>query len=147
MHRGILFVSDESKGYKYSGQISEAIPLGSAPLVTKCMNTINNVLDTKFNGVLINRYLNGEKYIGAHSDDETGLDPSKSMVVGISYGATRKFRIRDKLTGKIVLDYHQKSGTLLVMEGDFQKEFTHEIPQEKRVKTERISMTFRCHTS
>jgi len=31
------------------------------------------------------------------------------------------------------------------MSGNFQKEFTHEIPIEKRVKGERYSFTFRQH--
>ena len=31
------------------------------------------------------------------------------------------------------------------MAGDFQKEFTHEIPAEKKIKEGRISFTFRKH--
>ena len=33
------------------------------------------------------------------------------------------------------------------MVGDFQKEFTHEIPVEKKVTMERYSFTFRKHES
>ena len=40
--------------------------------------------------------------IGKHSDDEKGL--SNIGVVAISYGAVRKFRIRDKKTNKIIKD-------------------------------------------
>jgi len=57
----------------------------------------------------------------------------------------RKFRIRDKSTKKIVLDYDHQPGTLLVMSGEFQKQFTHEIPIQKKIKDERISITFRHH--
>ena len=38
------------------------------------------------------------------------------------------------------------SYSMLQMGGDFQKEFTHEIPIEKKVKEPRISFTFRKHT-
>ena len=62
-----------------------------------------------------------------------------------SYGVTRKFRIRDKMNSKIVLDVPTSSNNLLIMGGDFQKEFTHEIPLEKKVKGSRISFTFRRH--
>jgi len=34
---------------------------------------------------------------------------------------------------------------MLQMKGEFQKEFTYEIPVEKKVKTKRISFTFRKH--
>lgn len=85
--------------------------------------------------------------IGAHSDNEAGLDKNNKMVVGLSYGpGIRTFRIRDKETNKIVLNYKQEPGTLLCMCGEFQTYYTHEIPKELKIKEERISLTFRCHT-
>ena len=38
-----------------------------------------------------------------------------------------------------------ESGNMVQMSGNFQKEFTHEIPVEKKIKEERISFTFRRH--
>lgn len=35
------------------------------------------------------------------------------------------------------------NGSLLVMQGDVQRRYTHEIPKEKRIKDSRISITFR----
>lgn len=145
--RNVGFFSDESKGYNYSRQTMPASSLASAPILQAILPAVNTTLGTNFNGILVNRYINGEKYLSAHSDDEKGLDKGeRNMVVGIAYGAVRTFRIRDKTTKKIVLDYQHTPGTLLVMEGDFQKEFTHEIPIQKKIKDERISITFRHHT-
>ena len=119
---------------------------GPCKMLSPLLEEINNSLNTNFNGILVNRYKNGEKYLSAHSDDENGLDKKNKMVVGLCYGAgIRKFRIRDKITKKIVLDYDQQPGTLLVMQGNFQQQFTHEIPVQKKVKDERISITFRNH--
>ena len=143
--RNVGFFSDESVGYTYSGQTMPSIPLSAAPILQQLLPAVNQSLGTNFNGILVNRYINGEKYIGAHSDEEKALDKTKSMVASISYGATRKFRIRDKETKQIVLDYPHTARTLLVMEGAFQRSYTHEIPIEKRVKDERISVTFRHH--
>ncbi len=144
--RNVAFYSDESEGYKYSGQTMKSLPLSNVELFPLLLEEINNSLNTNFNGILVNRYINGEKYLSAHSDDENGLDKNNKMVVGLSYGpGIRKFRIRDKITKKIVLDYDQQPCTLLVMSGEFQKEFTHEIPIQKLVKDERISLTFRNH--
>lgn len=144
--RNIGFYSDTSAGYKYSGQISRSIP--HTELTKWLLDGVNSSLGTKFNGILINQYADGTKYIGAHSDDESALDKTGlSRVAGISFGSTRTFRIRNRSTKQIVLDYQWQSGTLLVMEGDFQKEFTHEIPVQKTVLGQRISVTFRHHTS
>src|SRR5690606_5365744 len=133
--------------YRYSGQIMKSLQLSNVKLFPELIKEINNTLNTKFNGILVNRYTNGEKYIGAHSDNEDSLDKNNKMVVGLCYGpGIRTFRIRDKITKKVILDYEHKPKTLLVMQGEFQKEFTHEIPIQKSVKDERISLTFRNHS-
>lgn len=140
-HRNIGFFSNESIGYHYARQLAASKPL--TPSLTQLLNLINIEFETDFNGILINEYPDGEHYIGKHSDDESAL--SNAGVVCISYGASRKFRIRDKLTNKIVIDIPTTSKEIWVMGGDFQKEFTHEIPIEKKIKEKRISFTFRKH--
>lgn len=143
--RNIGFFSNDSVGYAYSGQIMKSQPLREMLLVS-ILDRVNEELDTKFNGILVNEYTSGEKYIGKHADDERYLDKKTSCVAGISYGATRKFRIRNKETSEIVMDIDHEPCMLIVMSGDFQKEFTHEIPQQKKIKDCRISLTFRHHT-
>jgi alkylated DNA repair dioxygenase AlkB len=143
--RDVGFYSDESSGYRYSGQVAESFSLKEHPFLVELLEKVNTKLGTSFNGILINRYKNGEKYISAHSDSKSGLDPKNLMVAGIAYGAVRKFRIRDKSSKKIVLDHLHQPRELIVMTGKFQEQFTHEIPVEKKVKDERISVTFRCH--
>jgi len=69
----------------------------------------------------------------------------KTGVVALSYGTSRKFRIRDKNTNKIVKDIDTGHMVLLNMGGEFQKEFTHEIPVEKKISGCRYSFTFRKH--
>ena len=63
------------------------------------LDYINKKFNSDFNGILVNKYLKGTDYIGRHSDDETGL--SNVGVLAISFGAVRKFRIRDKETKKL----------------------------------------------
>lgn len=140
--RSIGFFSNESEGYRYSGQMAESQLL--TPNLSELLKYINEIFNANFNGILVNRYENGENYIGAHSDDEKYLDPVG--VVCVSWGESRKFRIRDKVTRKIVLDIPVESGKILIMAGDFQKLFLHEIPVEKKKKDPRISFTFRKHT-
>ncbi len=140
-HRSIGFFSNESMGYKYSGQMAKSQLL--TPNLTELLNLVNTEYNSSFNGILVNRYEDGNDYIGPHSDDESALDDIG--VVCISYGAPRTFRIRDKVTKKIVKNIATLPGMFLHMGGDFQKEFTHEIPVEKKVKGTRYSFTFRKH--
>lgn len=139
--RNIGFFSDESIGYTYSKKLMPSQPLNRS--LKKLIKKVNKKFNAEFNGILVNEYLTGENYISAHSDDETALD--NSGVIAISYGATRTFRIREKKSKKIVLDIPMEHMDILIMGGDFQKEFTHEIPKEKKVKESRISLTFRRH--
>jgi alkylated DNA repair dioxygenase AlkB len=114
------------------------------PYLRELLAYINKKFNANFNGILINKYENGEEYIGKHSDDEKGLE-SNCGVICMSFGAVRKFRIRDKKTGKIMLDLPTEPNKIIQMTGNFQKEFTHEIPVEKKIKDCRYSFTFRKH--
>jgi alkylated DNA repair dioxygenase AlkB len=140
--RDIGFFSDNSIGYYYSKQLAKSKPL--TPHLNTLMNIVNSEFYTEYNGILVNRYEGGNNYICDHSDDEKNLD--KGGVIAISYGEVRKFRIRDKNTKKIVMDIPTTSNSIIHMGGDFQKEFTHGIPIEKKIQGIRYSFTFRKHT-
>lgn len=140
-HRNVGFFSDESIGYKYSKKLMESKPL--SPSLTDLLVSINKMLGTTFNGILVNKYIDGNDYIGAHSDDETGLDGIG--VVAISYGSERIFRIRNKNDKTIVCNEPTTYCGILHMGGNFQKLYTHEIPMQKKIKESRISFTFRKH--
>lgn len=139
--RNVGFFSDDSVGYRYSRQIMRSQSL--TPSLSSLLEIINREFDANFNGILVNLYVDGNDSIGDHSDDEASL--GKEGVIAISTGAVRKFRIRDKSSRKIVKDIEMEHGMILQMCGDFQKEFTHGIPVEKRIKDSRISFTFRHH--
>lgn len=156
MRRGVGFFSDESEGYRFAGQISKSTPL--TPELSELLYIVNTALrDAKaissdFNGILVNRYQDGLESIGAHSDDESGLN--NGVVASLSVGATRKFRLRDKKTKKILRDYDHQEGELLVMADgkdftkySFQKCYTHEITKTTKCQEPRISLTFRRHVS
>ena len=98
---------------------------------------------TSYNGILVNRYNDGNNYISDHSDNENTV--YDIGVIAISYGAVRKFRIRNKITKNKIIDIPTTSYSLIQMRGDFQIEFTHGIPIEKKIKDVRYSLTFRKH--
>ena len=139
--RSVGFFSNTSVGYYYSNQIAKSIHL--TPNLEKLLDIMNTKFNADFNGILINKYNDGNDYISAHSDDEKNLDIVG--VVAISFGAIRTFRIRDKTTKKIITDIKTNPFEIIHMGGNFQKEFIHEIPIEKKVKDCRYSFTFRKH--
>jgi len=141
-NRNVAFFSNESIGYKYSNKLMESQPLTKH--LIDLLDTINVMFNTQFNGILVNQYINGLDYIGPHSDDESSL--GNNGVISISTGTNRKFRIRNKKTKKIEKDIIMTNRMILHMGGNFQKEFTHEIPIEKKITESRVSFTFRHHT-
>ena len=144
--RNVGFFSDESYGYFYSNQCARSQKL--SPALKTLLAAFNNDYGAEFNGMLINHYENGTNKISAHADDETALDANVGVVT-LSYGAERTFRIRQKVpkkTGPVVCDAKSKHCVALQMRGPrFQKDLTHEVPEQKRVLGERFSITFRRH--
>ena len=104
----------------------------------KLLEYINTKFNSEYNGILINFYEDGTKYISKHSDDE-----KISIVMGwFQFHTENKFRIRDKKTNKIIKDIPTETDKIIQMTGDFQKEFTHEIPVEKKSKVDDIHLHF-----
>lgn len=141
--RDVGFFSNASSGYHYSRRVMKSQPLTTE--MAALLELVNGTLDAAYNSMLVNLYRDGHDRVGAHSDEERALD-TKAGVVALSWGATRKFRIRDKATKSILVDAPSRHGFALCMRGPaFQRDFTHEIPTEARIRGERVSITFRKH--
>lgn len=140
MHRSITFFSDEVDYFPYAGQRMRAqrMPVYLQELLAK----VNELLDCKFNGILMNVYIGGQDYIGPHSD--SNHNAYNGTIAGLSLGTGRIFRIKNKKTRE-TLDILTTKGQLLIMGGNFQDEFTHEVPIARGVEGTRISLTFRKH--
>lgn len=139
--RDVGFFSNESIGYRYSGQIMEAQPL--LPYISQLLEKVCIMTGKPFNAILINRYENGSNFISAHSDNMKDL--AHSTIACISSGE-RTFRVRNKLTKEIECDIETINRIMIVMDGEFQNEFTHEIPRSNMHCQRRYSFTFRCHS-
>ncbi len=96
-------------------------------------------LPVGYNAVLCNLYRNGNDSMGLHSDDEPEMGP---VIASVSLGAERLFRLKRR-GGGIVFSERLPHGSLLIMAGDTQKNFKHEVPKEPTVTRPRINLTFR----
>lgn len=94
------------------------------------------------NGVLLNYYRNGRDKMGWHSDNEKELGFTPT-IVSISLGETRRFDIKHRINKSQKLSLHLNSGSLLVMSGQSQANWLHQIPQQLKIEKGRINLTFR----
>ena len=102
---------------------------------------IESITSFKFNSVLANLYRNGDDSMGLHSDDEKelGINP---VIASLALGKSRDIHFKHKNI-KTSLDIPQTNGQLIVMYGQTQKYWKHEIKKTKKFKKPRINLTFR----
>jgi len=109
------------------------------PVLLEIQDVLQAVLGVEFNHVMLNRYEDGSVSIGRHSDTL-----ENKVIASISLGAERQFimRPKDKSVAEAV-KLRPADGSLLVMQGDTQVNWKHEITREPTLKRGRISLTFR----
>lgn len=95
-----------------------------------------------FTSVLLNLYRNGNDSNGWHADDEKELGTNPT-IASLSFGASRLFHFKHRTipseNHKLILE----PGSLLIMKGEMQQYWLHQIPKTKREIGERINLTFR----
>ena len=135
------FYGDYGIHYTYSNLTLTAEPFTQELLFIK--QTIESVCQTTFNCVLANLYRDGSDSMGWHSDDEPSLG-DQPTIASVSFGAERIFHLRHKFdqsmpTQKVLLSH----ASLLIMQGQSQSHWQHQLPKSKRVALPRINLTFR----
>lgn len=136
---------DEGICYRFAGIETEARNWNEKNRVNKILKRIRDKIEQvtgeKYNFVLINRYENGDQYIGYHKDDTRDL-VEESSIVGVSLGACRKIYFKNVCTGE-VRKVSLASGGLIEIKYPTNEYWNHSIPKQKTVKSVRISLTFR----
>ena len=130
---------DNDKPYSFSGITLE--PLHWLPELLEVKKKIETAAHTEFNSVLLNLYRNGNDSISWHTDaePELGVNP---IIGSVNFGETRKFQLRHKHTlGKIEIDLTH--GSALIMQGELQHYWQHQVPKTNKPIKERINLTFR----
>jgi alkylated DNA repair dioxygenase AlkB len=130
---------NNDKSYSFSGIILQQLPWTSEILLIK--NKIELISKTVFNSVLLNLYRDGNDSISWHTDaeKELGINP---IIASVNFGATRKFQLRHIKT-KEKLEIELTHGGLLIMQGELQHFWQHQVPKTSKPVGERINLTFR----
>lgn len=129
--------------YSFSGNVLQSENKEYPEYVKRCLDYAKkDSPEFNWNGALVNFYKDGSQYIGEHSDDEKDLQKN-SPIYSFSFGQERVFRIRNKKTLEIK-NLKTKNNSLIIMGGEMQKEFTHQILKTLRPVGKRINVTIRC---
>lgn len=135
--------------YRYSGKTMKAYPL-QHPLLLRALAQANDFeKQFDYNGILVNWYESGLHSMGLHADNEPELKTG-APIYSYSFGASRIFRIRQfsqKASEKIRIDILLENQSLLIMGGDMQRYFKHELPKSRSVSGARINLTIRAFDS
>jgi alkylated DNA repair dioxygenase AlkB len=124
--------------YRYAGQTKTA--QAWLPELLEIRAKVQELTGDSYQGVLLNYYPDGSAGMGWHTDNERDLVPG-ATIASVSFGATRRFdlRHRDGETYQINLE----DGSVLLMAGELQRHWKHQIPRQKAIKEPRINLTFR----
>jgi alkylated DNA repair dioxygenase AlkB len=95
-----------------------------------------------FNSVLLNLYRDGNDKVSWHADDEKGLG-NNPTIASLSLGATRFFDLKHKDNPELKMRIDLTPGSLVIMTGELQHHWLHQIPVQKNIKEARINLTFR----
>lgn len=131
---------DPGMHYAYSGIKLEALEWQKDLFDIK--SDIQNISNFNFNSVLANLYRDGSDSNGWHADNEKelGINP---VIASISFGEERVFQMKHKYDKRSKLNITLEHGSLLLMLGETQHYWLHQIAKSKKVTTERINLTFR----
>ncbi|KDE03165.1 hypothetical protein MVLG_06322 [Microbotryum lychnidis-dioicae p1A1 Lamole] len=161
------YATDPALTVKYSGTTVD-MRYDYPPVLSEIQKMVEEELGVSFNHCMLNLYADGKVYIGNHRDNK-----ENRVIASVSLGAERTFIMthappanysrRDKgesksatiphnsdhegeEDGSVLLKSHKwklHHGSLVVMQGETQTYWKHEIPKEPKVKGGRISLTFR----
>jgi alkylated DNA repair dioxygenase AlkB len=135
---------DSDKPYSYSNIEMHPKPLTS--ILKTIKQQTENITNHNFNTVLANYYRNGNDSNGWHADNEKelGINP---IIASVSFGETRPFHFKHRHIKEQRYKLNLEHGSLLIMKGEMQHYWLHQIAKTKKSIGERINLTFRTIVS
>ena len=131
------------KTYSYSN--IEMIPHPLTPTLANLKQLVDETSTANFTTVLLNYYRDGKDSNGWHADNEKELGKNP-IIASLSFGQERFFHLKHRtdktLKHKLLLQH----GSLLLMKGETQHHWLHQIPKTAKPIDGRINITFRIIT-
>jgi alkylated DNA repair dioxygenase AlkB len=131
---------NQGKPYSYSNIIMQPHKWNAPIMFIK--NEIETIYPVNFTTVLLNLYRNGKDSNGWHADNEKELGKNP-IIASISLGAERMFHLQHNSIKEAHLKLNLEHGSLLIMKGETQHFWKHQIPKTAKPVEPRINLTFR----
>ena len=131
----------DDKPYTYSNVENRPHAWSKDLLAIK--SSIESEAGVNFTNVLLNLYRGGQDSVGWHRDNEKefGVQP---VIASVTFGQTRVFQLRHKYRKDLSrIDIPLNHGSMLLMKGDTQHSWEHQVPKTTRAISPRINLTFR----
>ena len=134
-----LFANNK-KPYSYSNITMH--PNAFTETILKIKIKIETITKERFTTCLANLYRDGNDSNGWHADDEKelGINP---VIASVTFGAARYFNLKHKNNKTLKQKLLLENGSLLLMQGETQHQWLHQIAKTKKEVTPRINLTFR----
>jgi len=131
---------NDGMSYGYSGIRMPANIWSDTLLLIK--ERVEQITQTSFNVALLNRYRDAKDSMGWHRDNEKELG-TQPIIASVSFGAIRAFQVRPYKSKTTPLSMHLDNGSLLLMKGDMQTYWEHQLPKSRQYSGTRVNITFR----
>ena len=131
---------DSNKPYSYSN--ITMYPNRFSTELLELKDKLEDETGTRFNCCLLNLYRNGQDSNGWHADDERELGNNPS-IASITLGQERYFHLKHKEKKELKYKLLLEHGSLLLMQGETQHFWHHQIPKTTKPIKERINITYR----
>ncbi|MCO4823111.1 MAG: alpha-ketoglutarate-dependent dioxygenase AlkB [Flavobacteriaceae bacterium] len=103
---------------------------------------VESICKVEFTSCLLNFYRSGLDSNGWHADNEKELG-KHPIIASVSLGAPRVFHLKHRKDKSLKHKLTLEPGSLLLMQGQTQHNWLHQIPKTKKRIGERINLTFR----
>lgn len=134
------FYANNKNSYKYSNITMQPHIFNGDLLDIK--SQVEATVNTKFTSCLANLYRDGNDSNGWHADNEKALGKNP-VIASLSFGAERFFHLKHKTNKTLKTKFILEHGSLLIMQGETQTHWLHQIPKTKKKIESRINLTFR----
>jgi alkylated DNA repair dioxygenase AlkB len=131
---------DNNKSYTYSGITMQ--PHAWTEILLQIKARAETIAGIAFTSALLNYYRNGSDSMGWHRDNEKELG-TNPVIGSVSFGAARKFQLRCYTDKRIVRNIELTHGSLLLMRGETQHYWEHQLPKTGNNIGGRVNITFR----
>ena len=138
--RQTAWYGDNDKNYTFSGITMNPEPWTPALLDIKAR--VEDAAGVTFNSVLLNHYRSGSDSISWHTDAERELGKNP-VIASVTFGDARRFMLRHIKDKELKTEVELSHGSLLVMAGETQHFWQHQVPKTKTEVESRINLTFR----